>query len=135
MNIDTSNIDPDAGKGPLNTPATTTSTSTHFSLGLPAEAGNAADDDFVESVLSGAKKPLQIPSSTYSVIDAHESNNSNISMARRSTNTSATIKRNVHKQKEGLIDKTVQLSILNKFGDEDFKYTHDSKYNSGSGEE
>lgn len=149
LNIDT-NIDPDAGKPPLNTPATTTSTSTNFSFGSPAEAGYAAnlvgdddyhvgDDDFVESILRGAKEPLQIPSRSSSVIDEHESNNSNMAMARRSTNmdtsTSGTIERNVHKRKEGLIDKTIQLSILNKFGDEDFKYTNDSKYNKGSGEE
>ena len=150
LNIDT-NIDPDTGKAPLNTPATTTSTSTNFSFGSPTEAGNAADhvgsDDFVESILSGAKEPLQIPyMSTSSVIDEHEeneSNNSNITMARRSTSmdtstsasANATIERNVHKRKKGLIDKTIQLSILNKFGDEDFKYTHDSKYNKGSGEE
>jgi hypothetical protein len=148
LNIDT-NIDPDTGKAPLNTPATTTSTSTNFSFGSPAEAENTADhvgsDDFVESILSGAKEPLQIPYiSTSSVIDEHEeneSNNSNITMAQRSTSmdtstsASATIERNVHKRKKGLIDKTIQLSILNKFGDEDFKYTHDSKYNKGSGEE
>ena len=143
LNIDT-NIDPDAGngKGALNTPATTTSTSTNFSFGSPAEAGDSTDyiggDDFVNSILRGAKEPLQIPYSTSSsFIDEQESNNSNITMARRSTvtSTSATIERNVHKRKESLIDKTVQLSILNKLGDEDYKYTHDSKYNSGSGEE